>query len=288
LIPSSFIDCVVALGVDTPKGRRWVASGFLYGDFLEKVDEKQNRYTVYLVTNRHVCNGTTKLYIRCNPEGKEKAKEYAFSLVDDKGEPKWSGHPDPEIDVAAISVNIRLLREEKMQVSYYRSDIDVANRDKLIELGITEGDFAYALGFPMELIGGERNYVLVRSGTIARIRDALSKASNEFLLDAFIFPGNSGGPVISKPESLSIVGTKSQDKAYLIGIIKFYLPYQDIAVSLQTNEPRVIFAENSGLAGVIPVDFIQEAVQEESKRRQKKYSEPLKRDESGREEQASS
>jgi S1-C subfamily serine protease len=283
LIPSHYLHCVVALGIDTPKGRRWVASGFFYGSFVEKVNEGKNRYSVYLVTNRHVFKDTTKLYIRCNPEGQEKAKEYGLSLVDNEGKPKWSGHPNPEIDVAAISVNIRKLEEEKMQVNFFTSDHDVANRDKLVELGITEGDFAYALGFPMELIGGERNYVLVRSGTIARIRDALSKVSNEFLLDAFIFPGNSGGPVISKPEALAIKGTKSQNAAYLIGIIKSYVPYQDVAVSLQTNEPRVIFAENSGLAGVLPMDFVQEAVQE-----QIKYKEQLKGDKSHRTEQATS
>ena len=53
-------------------------------------------------------------------------------------------------------------------------------------------------------------------------------ANKEFLVDAFVFPGNSGGPVVSKPEALAITGTKSQDYAYLIGIV----------VSLHSNGGR--------------------------------------------------
>ena len=34
LLPKHFPDCVVAIGIDDPGGtkRRWIASGFLYGD----------------------------------------------------------------------------------------------------------------------------------------------------------------------------------------------------------------------------------------------------------------
>jgi S1-C subfamily serine protease len=132
-------------------------------------------------------------------------------------------------------------------------------------LEITEGDFAYVLGFPMGITGGRRNTVIVRSGSIARIRDVLVKANHTFLIDAFIFPGNSGGPVILKPETLSIQGTKAQNTAYLIGIVHSYLTYQDVAISSQTKKPKVIFEENSGLAAVHPVDFIDETINEYNK-----------------------
>ena len=73
-------------------------------------------------------------------------------------------------------------------------------------------------------------------------------------------PGTSGGPVINKPEIISITGTKSANQSNLIGIVKSYIPYQDIAVSKQTGRPRVIFEENSGLATVHPVDYIDEII----------------------------
>jgi hypothetical protein len=80
------------------------------------------------------------------------------------------------------------------------------------------------------------------------------------MIDATVFPGNSGGPVVSKPEVVSIQGTKSHDSAYLIGIRASYVPYIDVATSQQTQRPRVTFEENSWLANVYSVDCINEAI----------------------------
>ena len=82
-----------------------------------------------------------------------------------------------------------------------------------------------------------------------------------FLLDSFIFPGNSGGPVVSKPELVSIQGAKPAiTQAYLIGVVQGFRPYIDVAISSQTKRPRVTFEENSGLAEVIPAEYIQETI----------------------------
>jgi len=236
LISAFFIDCVVAIGVkDSRGGQEWVASGFLYGHYPHQNEEGTKEYRVYLVTNRHVLEGLSMAYVRCNPQVNEAARIYDLPLKNESGKPIWYAHPDPEVDVAVVPVNIKLLLEHGMQVNVFRSDEHVATVDRMVELGITEGDFAYVLGFPLGLVGGERNVVLVRSGSIARIRDALAKANNEFLVDAFVFPGNSGGPVVSKPEILAIQGTKSQGAAHLIGIVKSYVPYRDVAISAQTR-----------------------------------------------------
>ena len=56
-------------------------------------------------------------------------------------------------------------------------------------------------------------------------------------------------------------GTSAVRNATLIGIVKSYIPYKDIAISQQTGNPRVIFEENSGLALVEPVDSIKETVE---------------------------
>lgn len=261
LIPPFFIDCVVAIGADDGGNRKWIASGFLYGYLITPKDfGEKPLYRVYLVTNRHVFEGLSKAYLRFNPQTDEPAKEYVLDIVDEKNTPIWFANPKPEVDVAVISINIQLLREHAMKVAFFENNRHVANIEKMNELGITEGDFAYVLGFPMGLIGGQRNTVIVRSGSIARIRDTMAKTNPTFLVDAFVFPGNSGGPVISKVEAMAITGTKSQDASYLIGIVQSYVPYQDVAVSMQTKRPRVVFEENSGLAAVHPVDFIEETI----------------------------
>jgi S1-C subfamily serine protease len=264
LIPSFFLDCVVAIGtINSSKDINWIATGFLYGYFQEKQD-KGNLYYVYLVTNRHVFENKNNIIIRFNSLMNNTAQEYSLNLVDN-GNKLWYSCSDIQKDVAVIMLNAKKLRADGIQFSYFQDDNNVAKLDKLIELGISEGDLAYLLGFPMGIIGGDKNYVIVRNGSIARIQDLLNKVSNNFLIDAFVFPGNSGGPVILKPEVISIEGTKPQNSSYLIGIVTSYVPYRDVAVSKQTQQPRVIFEENSGLASVQPIDFVHEAIQEHLK-----------------------
>jgi S1-C subfamily serine protease len=261
LIPPFFLDSVVALGLDSSQGKkRWVASAFLYGRFIEEVSEGKKTYHVYLVTNRHVLEGERIVYLRFNPRAAQPAKEYTLNLEDPKGNRLWFAHPDPEVDVATCPIVVKVLRDEGMQFAYFQNDVHVAERKKASDLGITEGDFVYVLGFPMGLIGGERNYVIARKGTIARIRDVLAGTTKEFLVDAFTFPGNSGGPVVTKPEVVSIQDTPAVGSAYLIGLVKSYIPYTDVAISVQTNRPRVTFEENSGLTAVLPIDFVEETI----------------------------
>ncbi|MGB9486715.1 MAG: serine protease, partial [Terriglobia bacterium] len=95
-------------------------------------------------------------------------------------------------------------------------------------------------------------------------------ASPSFLVDTFIFPGNSGSPVILRPEITSISGTPPQNVAYLIGIVRSYLPYADFAVSQQTHHLRISFEENSGLAEVLPTDYIDGAITDWRKTNQPK------------------
>ncbi|MBM3127600.1 MAG: trypsin-like peptidase domain-containing protein [Chloroflexi bacterium] len=257
LIPPFFTDCVVAIGADDAAGeRRWIASGFLYG---VPTNTRAREYQVYLVTNRHVLAGLDKAYLRCNPHAAKPAREFDLSLFDGN-KPLWFTHPDDAIDVAVMPIHFDLLQESGMQVAYFQGDQHSATIDALNALGVTEGDFAYVLGFPMGLVGQHRNTVIVRSGTLARVRDLLARSSKIFLVDAFVFPGNSGGPVVLKPEAVAIEGTKPQVAPYLIGVVQAYVPYQDVAISAQTGRPRVIFEENTGLAAVHPVDFIIETI----------------------------
>lgn len=267
LIPAFFMDCVAAIGVEDKETEQvnWIASGFFYGHYIKEIADDEALYHVYLVTNKHVFRDLTEVRIRFNSSTDKVSFDANVELINKEGKQLWFGHPSKEIDIAVIKLNIKWLRDQNKDVNIYQSDSNVANIAKMNEIGLSEGDFIYVLGFPMGIVGGEMNTVIVRSGVIARIRDALAGLNNEFLIDASVYPGNSGGPVISKPEALAITGTKTQDKAYVIGIVKSYVPYQDIAYSRQTNRPKVIFEENSGLAVVHPIDYIQEVIMEHLK-----------------------
>jgi hypothetical protein len=69
------------------------------------------------------------------------------------------------------------------------------------------------------------------------------------LIDAFVFSGNSGGPVFKPCRTALALGELETD--CLIGMVKAYMPYTDSALSRQTGKVRVTFEENSGLAVVV-------------------------------------
>jgi S1-C subfamily serine protease len=179
-------------------------------------------YQVYLVTNRHVLANQKQVVLRLNPlKTTDLVKEASIALKDEKGRDMWTSHPDTSVDVAVVHVNANWLHEQALQSSFFQNDQTAADRAKLKEIGISIGDGIFVLGFPMGLAGtAQRNYVIARQGCIARISDALEGAANTFLIDAMVFPGNSGGPVVSTPTLTAIEGTKRQDHAYLIGVVR--------------------------------------------------------------------
>ena len=162
------------------------------------------------------------------------------------------------------------MRGQGLKVSFFSSDRHVADKAKMKEIGLAVGDGVFVLGFPMGISGAQRNYVISRSGSIARISDLLDSIDDTFLIDAMIFPGNSGGPVVSAVSLSAINGTKNQNTAYLIGVVRGYLPYNDFAVSQQTGQVRAVFQENSGLAEVVPIDFVNETIQAWQEAREKR------------------
>ena len=261
LIPPFFLDCVVAIGFMVQDEVRYRATGFLLGHLVDNAPEVEHRkYRLYLVTNRHVLKGQRVAKLRFNPSGGLPAKVYDLPLVDSNGNPGWQGHADENVDVAVQTINADLLRDDGIQFSFFASDLHILPFTKAADKGLSEGDSVFILECPLGQVGKERNYVIVRQGAIARVRDALGGSSQEFLLDASVFPGNSGGPVVTRPEAIAIKGTESLGGAWLVGVVSGYVPYQDVAISLQTNRPRVIFEENSGMAAAIPIDRVLDAI----------------------------
>lgn len=266
LIPPMYIDCVVAIGTIVNGQQKWIGTGFLYGDLFEKTEDGNNKYVVYLVTNKHVLNNLDLILVRFNPQTGQSAKDYPAPLKDNDGKLLWTGHSDTEIDVAVLPVNINNVLGEGMKCCFFQSDKHIADIKELQMRETSEGDSVFIMGFPMGIVAADRQHVFVRGGVIARIKDLFESRSKDFVVDAFVFPGNSGGPVLSKPEIVSIQGTKSSNQSSLIGIIKSYIPYSDIAISQQTNRPRIIFEENTGLSKAEPVDHIISTIEEAKKK----------------------
>jgi len=266
LIPPFFIDTVIAIGKQTRVRdhfhKKWIGTGFIYGTFQDDNAESSSKsnYKIHLVTNKHIFQNQENIIIRFNPQNGQSATDFPVKLRKPDGSPIWTAHPDKNVDVAVIRLNAQMIINHGMKLSYFKSNSNVLSKQDIIDQQISEGDFIYVLGFPMGMMPSDRQHVIVRGGIIARIRDVFENRSSSFIIDSMVFPGNSGGPVVIKPEMTFVHGTKAIKKAALIGIVKSYIPYTDVAISQQTGKARITFEENSGLANVETVDKITEVI----------------------------
>lgn len=258
LIPPFFLDCVVSIGVTNQDQHNWVGTGFIVGRPF--VDDKGNKlYHTFLVTNKHVLEHKPNITLRFNSLEDNPPLDYTFDL-EQNGQKIWVGHTSQEIDIAVFYINPNILKSDSAQFKFFRMDEHVMSVENMKDSGVSEGDGIFVLGFPMGIVGPQKKHVIARTGAIARIRDVIEGQQSPYLIDASVFPGNSGGPVVIRPEAMAIQGTEAISNAALIGIVKSYVPYKDVAISQQTGNPRVMFEENSGLALVETVDNIVSTV----------------------------
>lgn len=266
IIPPFFMDAVVSLGVMFPDGKKmWTGTGFL-------VSRKEKGYptkaTVYIITNKHVVENQSLLFVRFNRKENSGVKDLPMPLVDEKGNRCYSEHPNPKVDVVAIQINPNIIVTNHLSLNYFILDDHAITLEEMKNTGVNEGSLVYALGFPMNLVNDSVKAPICRLGCIARVADAfmIPNSAEQYLVDVHTFPGNSGGPIVNRPEHISIDGTPSNAKANLIGILSAYIPYREALFSRQTGRDRMIQEENSGLTIVHPVDRIKETVELEWQR----------------------
>lgn len=268
LIPPHYLNSVVSIEVENEdtKGvlqKTSIATGFLVGKPTGESNEKGVLYKLFIVTNRHVYqNLKTKeflheVFFRFNTLD-NKSHYFKVNLLKDDNKPLWFMHEDEKVDLAILPINATAINDAKINYHFFNGE-DLFYAKDFVSKNISTGDGLFVLGFPMRINGKARNFVIVRQGIIARVDEEVLEDSY-FYIDASTYPGNSGGPVIHKPELVSITGTQSNPSSGLIGVISSGETYSDIAVSQQTGEPKIIFTEQTGLVRVVPTELIFEII----------------------------
>jgi hypothetical protein len=210
--------------------------------------ETKNKHVV-LITAKHVVSDIvdSKQQARKNLLYRINQQEGSAYLLEDlqleeKGRGKW-------FFSATHDVACRFL--EWKETSKFRT---IALDKFLPRAKLQTGANLLVLGFPLGLRSEEHPNAIARKGMVA-LAD-----TDDLLADAFVFPGNSGGPVLYVPP-IKIAGkgfitSPFINEEHLVGLVSMYISYSETAISMQTKKPRVIFEENSGLAKVVPVDAI--------------------------------
>ena len=269
IFPQCFMEATVVLGTSTkPNNVSWIATGFVVGRFEGLDDQNQKKYTTYLITNKHVVENINSLHLQFNSSSGISLNTATIR----KGKQQFfSAHPDPDVDIIAIRINVNGAIENGAIVYFFELDNQALDLQKMKATGVSEGILIYVLGFPISLDGGLVDSIskapVCRLGCISRIEHLYHNPNAKFyIVDAQTYPGNSGGPVINRPEMMSITNTPVNSTTNLIGIVSAYIPYREKLMSTQTQNVRVINEENSGLTVVYPVDYIVETVEIERTR----------------------
>ena len=239
LLPPKFLRSVVAIGTevsDIPE-TQWIGTGFVYGaGSTTSVDKTKP----FLVTNVHVIAEEELIVLKMNRESGFPAVEFEVNLQEVQDQ--LTCHP-AGLDLVVLPLDAEKLSKD-MVATYAIQEIESLSLERAKEIQVAEGDGIFTIGFPLGLVGyEEQNFPIVKQGCVARIQDWLSGDSNHILVDANIFPGNSGGPIFLQPSSIAVEGTESNSYPYLMGMVSAYVPYEDVAVSLQTGRSRIVLEE---------------------------------------------
>ena len=113
---------------------------------------------------------------------------------------------------------------------------------------LSEGDEVFVVGFPVGFYSDAQNWPVVRQGVLAQLQPYLKGKSQTFLIDGSVFGGNSGGPVVTKPQATSIKGTHQFTRNALVGMV----------TGCRLNPDS---GENADLGIVIPLDTVNDTIE---------------------------
>jgi hypothetical protein len=139
--------------------------------------------------------------------------------------------------------------------------VTIAAENFLTAKSLTVGAPLLVLGFPLGLRSADHPRPIARHGIVGRADP------DGLIADVFVFPGNSGGPVIYAPPLGPGGGTQFLADEKLVGVVSSYIPYDEPAVSPQTKRLRIMFEENTGLANIVPTERLIELLASDAVRR---------------------
>lgn len=239
-----WLDVVVSIEIADASGvARPVGTGFLV---------RTARQHVLIVTAKHLIEGyvpanNQRLGYRLNTTDNKSVVIWDDELVK-QGLGSWYRSPTSDLACRFIAWPEGVKFVSLVPDNFFGNDT------------LTAGAPVLVLGFPLGLQSSDHQRPIARHGIVARAD------VDGIIADVFVFPGNSGSPVIYSPILRMGQGLNSPlvNEERLVGVISSFIPYQEQAVSPQTQRVRVVFEENSGLANVVPVARLSELIDSEA------------------------
>lgn len=176
----------------------------------------QDKRGLFLVTNKHVVDGSARASLTFTLEienggAKVPALGQKHFVNLSEGGGVWTGHPSQDIDIAAMPLSplVNHLREREIHPFFRSIQTDlIPDVPTLEDLDAVEE--ILFVGYPSGVYDQVNNLPVSRKGTTATHPSVDYNGQPIFLIDASVFPGSSGSPVLILNNGLSTTRTGTQ------------------------------------------------------------------------------
>lgn len=223
-----------------------------------------------IVTAKHVVLGRDHVIGRFNTKDGEQTTSVTYDLTRSRANNDYWEHPDDGVDIVVF-------RTQHFAVTDYLTiPLEaLATKDVLATEEIIQTDRVMFPTLLVNFMGTERNYPVMRNGSVALIPkepvpmkyelgSSIKSTSQEvILIDATSMPGASGAPVFLWPGPRSKGGAlMAGAPALVLGVMHgFYKAAPRDLVEVETTDARQMFQENSGIAVVFPAWRLREILE---------------------------
>jgi hypothetical protein len=221
----------------------------------------------YLVTAKHLAKlfeGGRKAYVRFNRTVVHPGES---GVIYRRLKGSWHFHPDPTVDLAVLPWSDSV----GDNYTFYSPDLDAIfpKPGSSVDWPPPEGGLLYYIGLLNMHYGTERNFPVVRTGSLALVTDELIEGhygpSKYHLIDLQAYPGHSGGPV----------WMFHRKGCHLLGIlVQGHEVEQEILERKRPSGNETIAYYSFGITLVTPVKLLVEILNSDSLKDMRESSEP--------------
>lgn len=192
-------------------------TAFIYGY------QTDTKLFLFLVTNKHVVQGAkVGRFFFTLSDGSKPLIGRRFNVQMDQFETRWLGHELQQVDIAVMPLVpvLEAIQKQGQQV-FFKSIPDslIPSDEQAKELDPLE-EIVF-VGYPSGLFDSRNLLPIMRRGTTATPPYLDYEGLPAFLVDASVFPGSSGSPVllVNRGAIPTRKGTIVGDRVHLLGII---------------------------------------------------------------------